>query len=121
MTTPSALSKELRDIFLMRSHPSCPRGLRLSNFFQLPCVHSSAWEDLGLTWFLSSLLFGVRSTDPATFVSVSLILGVIACLAACIPARRAIAVNPVIALRFNQEMSLQSKRRTRSRTAGRRF
>jgi putative ABC transport system permease protein len=54
----------------------------------------------GLTRLLSSLLFGVRSTDPATFIVVSAILGVIACLAACIPARRAIAVNPVIALRM---------------------
>ena len=55
---------------------------------------------LGLTRLLSSLLFGVRTTDPATFVAVSLVLSVIACVAACIPAHRAIAVNPVIALRM---------------------
>jgi predicted lysophospholipase L1 biosynthesis ABC-type transport system permease subunit len=55
---------------------------------------------VGLTRLLSSLLFGVRPTDPATFVVMSLLLGVIACMAACIPARRATAVNPVIALRM---------------------
>ena len=54
---------------------------------------------LGLTRLLSSLLFGVRSTDSATFVAVSLVLGVIACVAACIPVHRVITVNPVIALR----------------------
>ena len=54
---------------------------------------------LGLTRLLSSLLFGVNPTDPLTFVGVSLILSAVAFVAAYIPTRRAMAVNPVIALR----------------------
>ena len=54
---------------------------------------------LGLTRLLSSLLFGVNPTDPMTFVVVSLILSVVAFIAAYIPTRRAMAVSPVIALR----------------------
>jgi ABC-type antimicrobial peptide transport system permease subunit len=54
---------------------------------------------LGLTRLLSSLLFGVNPTDPMTFVVVSLILSAVAFIAAYIPTRRAMAVNPVIALR----------------------
>src|SRR5262249_55983198 len=55
---------------------------------------------IGLTRLLSSLLFNVKSTDPLTFFSVCLVLGLVALTAAYIPARRAIAINPVIALRM---------------------
>jgi putative ABC transport system permease protein len=54
---------------------------------------------LVLTRFLRSLLFGVTSTDALTFVSVALLLGLIALAASYIPARRAMKVDPVIALR----------------------
>jgi putative ABC transport system permease protein len=47
----------------------------------------------------SSLLFGVSSTDPLTFVSVSLLLMIVAVMACCFPARRAMKVEPVVALR----------------------
>ena len=50
--------------------------------------------------FLSTLLFGVHSTDPATFVGVAAILAVSAFAAAYLPARRATRVNPVVALRY---------------------
>lgn len=52
-----------------------------------------------LTRFLASLLFGVTPTDPATFVIVSLIFGVVAFLATYFPARRATKIHPMVALR----------------------
>ncbi len=53
----------------------------------------------GLTRLLSSQLFGVRPTDPLTFASVSAILLLVAVTAASIPARRAMRVDPMVALR----------------------
>ena len=52
-----------------------------------------------LTNFLSSLLFNVKATDPATFGLVALILMLVALLASFVPAYRATTVDPVNALR----------------------
>ncbi len=52
-----------------------------------------------VTRVMSSLLFGVSSTDPLTFAAVGVILVVIAMLASAVPARRAARVDPVVALR----------------------
>jgi predicted permease len=48
---------------------------------------------------LSKMLFGVKPTDPATYVAVALSLGFVALLACYVPARRAMRVDPLIALR----------------------
>ena len=53
-----------------------------------------------LTRFLTTLLFGVTATDKLTFVAVSLIFFVIAMCASLIPARRAMKVDPLTALRY---------------------
>ncbi|HTS11107.1 MAG TPA: ABC transporter permease [Candidatus Limnocylindrales bacterium] len=55
---------------------------------------------LGLTQMMSTLLFGVRPTDPLTFLSVSAILAAVALAASYIPALRATKVDPMKALRY---------------------
>jgi putative ABC transport system permease protein len=54
---------------------------------------------IGLTRFMSTLLFGVSATDPMTYAAVSTILGGVALLATWLPARRAAKVDPMAALR----------------------
>lgn len=54
----------------------------------------------GLTRLMSSLLYGVRADDPATFGFVSLLLIAVALLASYIPARKAANVDPTVALRY---------------------
>lgn len=55
---------------------------------------------LALGRALSSLIYGVRPTDPLTFIAVALLLAAVALVATMIPAYRATKVDPLVALRY---------------------
>jgi predicted permease len=55
---------------------------------------------LAVTHYLESFLFGVKPSDPLTMVAVALLLIAVALLASFIPARRAMKVDPMVALRY---------------------
>ena len=71
------------------------QGMRLALVGLVLGIGAAFW----LTRFLASFLFGVKSWDPAVFVSVPLILAAVALLAVWLPATRASKLNPMTALR----------------------
>jgi putative ABC transport system permease protein len=87
-----ALGADGRDVlWLMLGH-----GL----FLTMMGVTAGLAASFGLTRLMAALLFGVRATDPATFVVVSVVLTGVALLASYLPARRAVKVDPIVALRY---------------------
>jgi predicted permease len=90
-----ALGAENADIFRM----VIDHGLRLA----LTSLAIGTAAALILTRLLSSfshLLYGVKTSDPGTFMAISLLLIGVALLACYIPARRATHVDPMVALRY---------------------
>ncbi len=86
-----ALGGQSRDIFKL----VVGRGLMLA----LVGISVGLAGALALTRLLTGLLFSVRPTDPVTFAVVLLLLGLVALLACYFPARRAMKVDPMVALR----------------------
>src|SRR4029077_10054925 len=90
-----ALGAEKQNIFGM----VIAQGLRLA----LAGLVIGAGAALVLTRLLvtfANLLYGVKASDPLTFIAVSTLLTAIAVLACYIPARRAMRVDPLVALRY---------------------
>jgi macrolide transport system ATP-binding/permease protein len=56
---------------------------------------------LGFTRFLRGLVYDVPVTDVRTFVLAAVALGITACIAALVPARRAARIDPASAIRFD--------------------
>ena len=86
-----ALGAQLGDVLRM----AIGQGLKLA----LIGIGIGLVAALALTRLMSSLLFGVGATDPLTFGVIALLLISIALLACLVPARRAMRVDPLIALR----------------------
>jgi ABC-type antimicrobial peptide transport system permease subunit len=53
-----------------------------------------------ITRLMSSLLFGISASDPLTFLGLAMLLSLAALVASYIPARRAMRVDPMVALRY---------------------
>jgi putative ABC transport system permease protein len=87
-----ALGAEARDIFKL----VIGQGMLMA----LLGVAIGVIAALAVTQLMSSQLFGVGANDPITFTVIALLLSLIALLACYIPARRAVKVDPMVALRY---------------------
>jgi ABC-type antimicrobial peptide transport system permease subunit len=63
-------------------------------------VAAGSVASLALARLLSKLLYGVRPSDPVTFVAVIFAVAGVALAAIYIPARRAVRIDPIIAIRY---------------------
>jgi putative ABC transport system permease protein len=99
-----AVSQRTREIGIRMAVGAQPAGL-LRMFVRQGLLLAGVGAALGLaaaaglTRLMSSLLFGVTPLDPVTYAAVSALLILAAVLASYLPARRAIAIDPVEALR----------------------
>jgi putative ABC transport system permease protein len=100
--TVSERTQEIGIRMALGAQPSTVRGMILGHTLKLTLlgVALGLAGAFALVRFLDSLLFGVGAYDAATFVGVPLVLAGVAMLASYIPARRAVRVDPLVALRY---------------------
>jgi putative ABC transport system permease protein len=70
-------------------------GMRLAGIG----IAAGAACGIAVTRLLENLLFRVRTYDPVTYVSVSVMIGAVAFISGWLPARRAARIDPLLALR----------------------
>jgi len=87
-----ALGAQRRDVLLMVVR----EGVALAGLGVVLGLVSAYW----LTGVLESFVFNVSVTDPATYAGVAALLLIVALVAACVPGRRAMSVDPIVALRY---------------------
>ena len=100
-----AVSRRVREIGVRMALGAKPRDV-LTQVLSESLIVIFTGIALGLvaasyaTPLLASLLYGISATDPITFLSVALMLIVVALIASYVPARRAAKVDPMVALRY---------------------
>ncbi|MGP0073691.1 MAG: ABC transporter permease [Bryobacteraceae bacterium] len=99
------VSEQTRDIGI-RIAMGASRGNILTAIFRRGMLVTGAGLAVGLpaayglARLLASLIFGVSATDPATFIGIPLALLAAVALAIYLPARRAMKIDPIVALRY---------------------
>ena len=99
------VSEQTHDIGLQMAL-GAPRSLVLRGIFRRGMITAVAGlavglpAGYGLALLVQSLIFGVNARDPVTFTAIPLILLAATAVAILVPARRAMAIDPIIALRY---------------------
>ncbi len=95
-------TREIGIRMALGAHPRAVLGMimKRGGHLTLAGIILGAPAAFGLAQLMSKLLFGVGPTDPLTFAAVALLLALVAMAACCIPARRAMRVDPMVALRY---------------------
>ena len=100
-----AVGQRANEIGLRMTLGACPRDV-LRLVLRQALLLAAAGIVVGLacaaamTQLLTSMLFGVKATDPLTYAAVIVMLGSVAMLAGYVPARRAMRVDPIVTLRY---------------------